>query len=94
MKRYTDPNQLIAKMDEYILERDAILEEVEDINHLADSLRNTIESHRIEGLRAKAQAKLLRANWRTRRLETMKQALAELRTPELPEISGDGGVAV
>ena len=91
-KRYESREELVAKIDEFIAERNQIMKEVEDLNQLADALRNTTESYRIEGLRAKAQARLLRANWRTRRLESLKGALAELDTPDLPNISVAPGV--
>ena len=83
-KKFENQQEAIELIDEYHKEIGKILEEIEQLVILADHLRNTMEAFRIEGLRAKVETMHRQIEWRSGRLETLKEVLAELRTQMLP----------
>ena len=91
--RFDHERQITDLIDQYIREKEELLEDAAADDHLADVLRDTKEAHRIARIRNDADAKRKRAKWRDGRLETLKEKLAEFRTKQLPGLSDDGSVA-
>lgn len=83
-KTFKDEAEVIALIDLYRKQVDETLARIEHTGHLADRLRDTMEASRIPGLRADVETMHREIEWRSGRLETLKEVLAELRTLELP----------
>ncbi len=85
MKRiYKDEAEVIALIDKYREEIAKTLTDIEQTHQLADALRGTKEASRILGLRNDAETMQREIEWRSGRIETLGEILAELRTAELP----------
>jgi len=94
-KVFKNEAEVIELIDKYKAQILETLGEIEQTNHLADALRNTKEAHRISGLRQDVETMHREIEWRTGRLETLKEILAEMRTLQLPfnklnELDGPG----
>lgn len=83
-KVFATEEEVIALIDKYRAHNDQTLIRIEGTNKLADSLRDTIESSRIHGLRADVETMHREIEWRIGRLETLKEILSEMKTLPLP----------
>ena len=83
-KKFENEQEVIELIDQYHKQMDGILAHIEQVVILADGLRNTMEAFRIEGLRAKVESMHHQIEWRSGRLDTLKEVLSEIRTQMLP----------
>lgn len=79
-KTFKDEAEVIALIDLYRRQIDETISRIEHTNRLADRLRDTMEASRITGLRADVETMHREVEWRSGRLETLKEILAELKT--------------
>lgn len=92
MKRYTDENQILERIDKYTREIEALDKSANSLDAQADTFRNTKNDWQIEKVRILAANMRKRAVWRAGRLSMLKEKLAEFRTGVLPFVE-DGSVA-
>lgn len=93
-KRYHTEQEILELIDQYQREQRKLGVKADEADQLADALRNTSESHRIETLRFMAAKHRKGISWRAARLITLGDRLSEMRTPVLSGIEpGDGSVS-
>ena len=91
--RYTTEAVIIEWIDKYTEQMHDLLTEADAQDCKADKLRNTQDAHEIPKLRDDAEKKRKRADWRRRRLATLREMLAEFRTiPIEAVLKGDNSV--
>jgi hypothetical protein len=90
--RFVDKEEIIKLIDFYRAEANLLLKDAADDDVLADHLRDTKESYRIERIRDDASGKRKRAAWRDARIKSLGEKLSEIQTPELPGHETDGSI--
>lgn len=91
-KRFKEPKQITDMIDEYKKDMYRLLNDATDDDVLADHLRETKWSWKIEGIRAEAMSKRRRASWREARIKSLGDSLSTLMTPQLPGVEGDSSI--
>lgn len=93
MKRFYTADEIIQLIDKYHAEMLTLSTKADELDHLADQLRDTSEASRIEGLRQQSERCRKLVRWRETRLETLGGRLAEIQTPQLAGIdNGDDSI--
>lgn len=93
MNRFTSEEQIIKLIDKFRGDIAGLNQQAAELDHLADCLKTTAESHRIPRLRERAETIRNQVAWREGRLKTLGEKLAEFRTPQLPIIdNGDTSI--
>lgn len=82
--KFESEEEVIRLIDKYREDIKSDLTHIEQYNELADSLRLTCWAHKIAGLRDEIETYHRQIEWRTGRLATLGEILAEMRTMELP----------
>ncbi|HNR70391.1 MAG TPA: hypothetical protein PKJ00_03305 [Verrucomicrobiota bacterium] len=93
-RRFYTEEQLITLIDKYTEASERLSVKAGEFHHLADSLRDTCEAHRIPELRARAEQHLNQATWMRGRSRNLGGALAQMRTMPLFEGVQKAGVVV
>jgi hypothetical protein len=91
--RFESSGEIVALIDEYHTEISDIQSQIASKNHLADCLRSTEEAHRIPELRKRSESLSNGIAWREGRLLTLKDKLAEFKTPQIPAMD-DGDKSI
>lgn len=91
-KRFKEPKQITDLIDRYRKEIDHYMNDAAEDDKLADHLRDTKESWRIERLRSYAEQKRNQASWRETRIKNLSDSLSVLMTPQLPGVEGDSSI--
>jgi hypothetical protein len=90
--RFTTEKQITDLIDFYKKEWEELRLDAAADDVLADHLRDTKWAWKIEGIRAEAESKRKRCQWRDARIKTLGEKLSEIQTPELPECKTDGSI--
>jgi len=85
-RKYSTEEEVLDWINKYRAEISKIRIQAAETGLLADSLRGTMESHRITGLRADVETMFNEIEWREGRIVTLGEILAEMRTLKMPFI--------
>jgi len=85
-RKYANEAEVLVWIGKYRADINNIREKAAETGLLADSLRGTMESHRIPKLRADVETMFNEIEWREGRIVTLGQILAEMQTLKMPFI--------